>query len=167
MFSLHNFSFLLSCLFFLFQVESYMSHDWPFMVITVRQLIYVRRRLGYPSFTKMISSSPACKVEYLKSLHREWQILAAISCVSHARECIPVHGYESCACYSLCHCWIITSWTTSGGWRKDRNTSGQRRNKFSTSYRDISVIVGENNSVVRPNISSIRLCHGIAILKMT
>ena len=94
---------------FLFQVESYMSHDWPFMVITVRQLIYVRRRLGYPSFTKMISSSPACKVEYLKSLHREWQILAAISCVSHARECIPVHGYESCACYSLCHCWIIAS----------------------------------------------------------
>ena len=82
-----------------------MSHDWPFMVITVRQVIYVRRRLGYPSFKKMISSSPACKVEYLKSLHREWQILAAISCVSHARECIPVHGYESCACYSLCHCW--------------------------------------------------------------
>ena len=28
--------------------------------------------------------------------------------------------------------------------------SGQRRNKFSTSYIDISVIVGENNSVVRP-----------------
>ena len=60
---------------------------------------------------------------------------------------------------SLCHYWIIardpstgvtTSRATSGGWRKDRNTSGQRRNKFSTSYRDISVIVGENNSVVRP-----------------
>ena len=139
---------------FLFQVESYMSHDWPFMVITVRQLIYVRRRLGYPSFTKMISSSPACKVEYLKSLHREWQILAAISCVSHARECIPVHGYESCACYSLCHCWISTGVTTSratsGGWRNDRNTSGQRRNKFNNSYGDISAVVAENNRVVKP-----------------
>ena len=45
---------------------------------------------------------------------------------------------------------VTTSRATSGGWRKDRNTSGQRRNKFSTSYRDISVIVGENNSVVRP-----------------
>ena len=45
---------------------------------------------------------------------------------------------------------VTTSRATSGGWRKDGNTSGQRRNKFSTSYRDISVIVGENNSVVRP-----------------
>ena len=43
-----------------------------------------------------------------------------------------------------------TSRATSGGWREDRNTSGQRRNKFSTSYIDISVIVGESNSVVRP-----------------
>ena len=76
-----------------------MSHDWPFMVITVRQLIHVRRRLRSTSFTKIISSSPACKVGYLRNLHREWQILAAISCVSHARECIPVHGYEICACY--------------------------------------------------------------------
>ena len=147
MFSFHNFSFLLSCLFFFipYMFISYMSHDWPFMVITVRQLIYVRRRLGYPSFTKMISSSPACKVEYLKSLHREWQILAAI---------IAVHGYESCACYSLCHCWIstgvTTSQATSGGWRNDRNTSGQRRNKFNTSYGDISVVVAENNRVVKP-----------------
>ncbi|XP_066016786.1 uncharacterized protein [Pocillopora verrucosa] len=26
-------------------------------------------------------------------------LLVAISCVSRARDCIPVHGYESCACY--------------------------------------------------------------------
>ena len=41
-------------------------------------------------------------------------------------------------------------WRGMKGWRKDRNTSGQRGNKFSTSYRDISVIVAENNSVVKP-----------------
>ena len=49
---------------------------------------------------------------------------------------------------------VTTSRTTSGGRRKDRNTSGQRGNKFNTSYRDISVIVAENNSVVslvKPN----------------
>ena len=28
--------------------------------------------------------------------------------------------------------------------------SGQRGNKFNTSYRDISVIIAENNSVVKP-----------------
>ena len=39
---------------------------------------------------------------------------------------------------------------TSGGRSKDRNTSGQRGNKFNTSYRDISVIVAENNSVLKP-----------------
>ena len=138
MFSLHNFSFLLSCLFFLFQVESYMSHDWPFMVIRVRQLIYVIRRLGYPSFTKMISSSPACKVEYLKSLHREWQILAAISCVSHARECIPVHGYESCACYSLCHCWIIARELLHNG-----------RRAGDEEMTEIRVVSGEKNLILR------------------
>ena len=43
-----------------------------------------------------------------------------------------------------------TSRATSGGWRKDRNTSGQRVNKFKTSYRDISVIVAENNSLLKP-----------------
>ena len=32
----------------------------------------------------------------------------------------------------------------------DQNTSGQRGNKFNNSYRDISVIVAENNSVVKP-----------------
>ena len=26
-------------------------------------------------------------------------LLVVISCVSRARDCIPVHGYESCACY--------------------------------------------------------------------
>ena len=46
---------------------------------------------------------------------------------------------------------VTTSRATSGGRRKDRNTSGQRGNKFNTSYRDISVIVAENNSVVKPN----------------
>ena len=39
---------------------------------------------------------------------------------------------------------------TSGGRRKDRNTSGQLGNNFNTSYRDISVKVAENNSVVKP-----------------
>ena len=45
---------------------------------------------------------------------------------------------------------VTTSRPTSGGWRKERNMSGQRGNKFNTSYRDISVIVAENNSVVKP-----------------
>ena len=45
---------------------------------------------------------------------------------------------------------VTTSRATSGERRKDRNTSGQRGNKFNTSYRDISVIVAENNSVVKP-----------------
>ena len=42
---------------------------------------------------------------------------------------------------------VATSQATSGGRSKDRNTSGQRGNKFNISYRDISVIVAENNSV--------------------
>ena len=45
---------------------------------------------------------------------------------------------------------VTTSRATSGERRKDRNTSGQRGNKFNTSYRDISVVVAENNSVVKP-----------------
>ena len=45
---------------------------------------------------------------------------------------------------------VTTSRATSGGRRRDRNTSGQRGNKTNTSYRDISVIVAENNSVVKP-----------------
>ena len=45
---------------------------------------------------------------------------------------------------------VTTSRATSGERRKDRNTSGQRGNKFNTSYRDISVIVAENNSVIKP-----------------
>ena len=45
---------------------------------------------------------------------------------------------------------VTTSRATSGGRRKDRNTSGQLGNNFNTSYRDISVIVAENNSVVKP-----------------
>ena len=65
---------------------------------------------------------------------------------------------DRCSVCGLYFCWfrrdsrsgVTTSRATSGGWRKDRNTSGQRGNKFSTSYRDISVIVAENNSVVKP-----------------
>ena len=45
---------------------------------------------------------------------------------------------------------VTTSRARSGERRKDRNTSGQRGNKFNTSYRDISVIVAENNSVIKP-----------------
>ena len=45
---------------------------------------------------------------------------------------------------------VTTSRATSGGRRKDQNTSGQRGNKVNNSYRDISVTVAENNSVVMP-----------------
>ena len=45
---------------------------------------------------------------------------------------------------------VTTSRATSGAGRNDRNTSGQRENKFNNSYRDISVVVAENNSVVKP-----------------
>ena len=45
---------------------------------------------------------------------------------------------------------VTTSRATSGAGRNDRNTSGQRENKFNTSYRDISVVVSESNSVVKP-----------------
>ena len=44
---------------------------------------------------------------------------------------------------------VTTSRATSEA-RKDQNTSSQRGNKFNTSYRDISVIVAEKNSVVMP-----------------
>ena len=45
---------------------------------------------------------------------------------------------------------VTTSRATSGERRKDRNTSGQRGNKFNASDRYISVVVVENNSVVKP-----------------
>ena len=45
---------------------------------------------------------------------------------------------------------VTTSRATIGGRRKDQNTSGQWENKFNNSYRDISVIVAENNSVAMP-----------------
>ena len=45
---------------------------------------------------------------------------------------------------------VTTSRATNWGRRKDQNTSDQRGNTFNTSYRDISVIVAENNSVVMP-----------------
>ena len=44
----------------------------------------------------------------------------------------------------------ITSLATSGEGRNDRNTNGQRGNKVNSSYRDISVVVAENNGVVKP-----------------
>ena len=45
---------------------------------------------------------------------------------------------------------VTASRATSRERRKDRNTSGQRGNKFNTSFRYISVVVAENNSVVKP-----------------
>ena len=45
---------------------------------------------------------------------------------------------------------VTTSRVTSGERRKDRNTSGQRGNKFNTSDGYISVVVAENNSFVKP-----------------
>ena len=45
---------------------------------------------------------------------------------------------------------VTTSRATSGEGRNDRNTSGQRGNKFNNSYRYISVVVAENSSVVEP-----------------
>ena len=45
---------------------------------------------------------------------------------------------------------VTTSRATSGAGRNDRNTSGQQENKFNTSYGDISVVVAESNSVVKP-----------------
>ena len=37
-----------------------------------------------------------------------------------------------------------------GDEEKTEHTSGQRVNKFNNSYRDISVIVAENNSLLKP-----------------
>ena len=48
---------------------------------------------------------------------------------------------------------VTTPRATSGGGRNDRNTSGQRGNKFYSSYRDTSVVVAENNSDERPKCS--------------
>ena len=45
---------------------------------------------------------------------------------------------------------VSTSRGTSGERRKDRNKSGQRGNKFNTSYGYKSVVVTENSSVVKP-----------------
>ena len=45
---------------------------------------------------------------------------------------------------------VTTSRATSGVRRKDRNTSGQRVNKFNNSYKYISVIVAENKSLLKP-----------------
>ena len=43
----------------------------------------------------------------------------------------------------------------SGGRRNDRNTSGQRGNNFNNSYRDISVVVAENNSVCKAKMLTV------------
>ena len=45
---------------------------------------------------------------------------------------------------------VTTSRATSEERRKEWNTSGQRGNKINNSCRDISVVVAENNSVVKP-----------------
>ena len=54
---------------------------------------------------------------------------------------------------------VTTSRATSGGGRKDRNTSGQRGNNFNTSYRNISVVVVENNDVVKPKCQQYTSLH--------
>ena len=54
---------------------------------------------------------------------------------------------------------VTTRRATSGERRKDRNTSGQQGNKFNTSYGDISVIVAENNSVVKPKYQQYTSLH--------
>ena len=48
---------------------------------------------------------------------------------------------------------------TSRGRRKERNTSGQRGNKFNSSYIDTSVIVAVNNSVVKPKYQQYSSLH--------
>ena len=53
---------------------------------------------------------------------------------------------------------VITSRATSGGRRKDRNTSGQRGNNFNRSYRNISVVVVEND-VVKPKCQQYTSLH--------
>ena len=42
---------------------------------------------------------------------------------------------------------VTTSQAMSGERRKDQNRSGQQGNNFNTSYRDISVVAAENNSL--------------------
>ena len=54
---------------------------------------------------------------------------------------------------------VTTSRATRGGGRKDRNTSGQRGNNFNTSYRNISVVVVENNDVVKPKCQQYTSLH--------
>ena len=53
---------------------------------------------------------------------------------------------------------VITSRATSGGRGKDRNTSGQRGNNFNRSYRNISVVVVEND-VVKPKCQQYTSLH--------
>ena len=42
---------------------------------------------------------------------------------------------------------VTTSQATSRERRKDQNRSGQLGNNFNTTYRDISVVFAENNSL--------------------
>ena len=53
---------------------------------------------------------------------------------------------------------VIISQATSGGRGKDRNTSGQRGNNFNRSYRNISVVVVEND-VVKPKCQQYTSLH--------
>ena len=50
---------------------------------------------------------------------------------------------------------VTISRARSRGRRNDRNRSGQRRNNFNTSYRDISVVVAENNSVCKAKMLTV------------
>ena len=53
---------------------------------------------------------------------------------------------------------VITSRATSGGRGKDRNTSGQRGNNSNRSYRNISVVVVEND-VIKPKCQQYTSLH--------
>ena len=65
--------------------------------------------------------------------------------------CARLHvQYGAGNCKKVYSLGVATSQATSGGKSKDQSTSGQQGNKFNTSYRDVSVVVAENNSVVKP-----------------
>ena len=50
---------------------------------------------------------------------------------------------------------VTTSRARSGGRKNDRNTNGQRGNNFNNSYKDISVVVVENNSVCKAKMLAV------------
>ena len=50
---------------------------------------------------------------------------------------------------------VTTSRARSGGRKNDRNTNGQRGNNLNTSYKDISVVVVEDNSVCKAKMLAV------------